>query len=56
MKVEDLTLKEIKEICKKYRHGRVCNDKCPILIECDVFFRECPCRWYVKDMEREVEE
>lgn len=56
MKIEDLTLKQIKEICKKYRHGKICNDKCPILIECDDCFMVCPCSWNDEDLKREVSE
>lgn len=51
MKIEDLTLKQVKEICKKYRHGMICNANCPILIEC---FMECPCKWNDVDLKREV--
>ena len=56
MKLEDMTLKQIKEICIKHRHGLLCGGKCPILIECNIFFRECPCGWLDKELKREVSE
>ena len=54
MKIEDLTLKEIKEICEKHRHGRHCTADCPIYLECDDCFMTVPCTWNSEDMEREV--
>ena len=54
MKIEDLTLKEIKEICDKYSLKGCCNEDCPILRECCNCLAGYPSCWTTEDMEREV--
>lgn len=51
MKVEDLTLKEVKQICGN--HPDNCND-CPFLSVCDDWFGMFPTEWGSEDMESEV--
>ena len=56
MKIEDLTLKEIKEICEK-RMKRMCHAcwvDCPI----ERVFKASPCpyKWTTEDLKREVED
>lgn len=60
MKIEDLTLKKIKKICKKY-HKRniapiICEKEshCPLAKSCVILFGYSPDKWGTEDIEREV--
>ena len=55
MKTEDLTIKQIKGICKKYSDGKSCNEKCPFLKSCSNICWGYPSCWQSEDMEREIE-
>ena len=52
MKIEDLTLKEIKEMCKDRQEC-----VCPMQDFCDKYFAfdKFPCEWIAEDLKREVE-
>ena len=57
MKIEDLTLKEIKQQCD--RNGNfltACDPECPIRPLCfDGYFGKLPWHWTTEDMERDIE-
>ena len=56
MKIEDLTLKEIKQTCEKYNiKGTLCSSKCPIYDACCDFIYGVPSEWTTEDMERVIE-
>lgn len=49
MKIEDLTLKEIREICEEH----VCG-ACPLDTVSSCLLKYTPINWTTEDMEREV--
>ena len=58
MKIEDLTLKEIREICDKRGNTGIfedCKNICPIYGFCWRHIRSLPSEWTTEDMERDIE-
>ena len=58
MKIEDLTLKEIREICTEHNpKGECCiGNTCPIMENCLYLFGErVPSEWTTEGMERDIE-
>ena len=55
MKIEDLTLKEIKRICEEQSIDRCCTEDCPILETCCECCNGYPKEWTTEDMERDIE-